>query len=743
MAYDSKNPRRHLVTQRFLLSASSIAAIAAGSLLLSPANAQDADEANAESDTIVVTARKREESLKDVPLSVQAYSAEALEKDRIDNVENLVGRTPNLSLSSNLLSPGNDFLNIVVRGVGAQSAGAPAVGTFVDGAFVPSLSFDIGFLDVERVEVLRGPQGTLFGRNTQGGALNIVVRRPDEDFRAKAAFTYDEFNTARAQGSISGPITDKLFGGLSADISRTDGYLRNPVVADVNGARGTSASVPANDQSRFSGRLALRYLASDNLEINLTADGSYRTGLDGHPGVPRGVEDYIVRSEFQIDGEYENYGAALNIDYALGGVDITAISAYRYVSTFLPFDFDGSPERSPNFQDIQSHQEFYSQELRFAGEFGDQLQWLVGAYGFLEDQVSDRSIQFSDIDLFGLDLLVDAQTQTLDRSGYAVFGDLIWQPTDWLELSGGVRYADETVDSAADLDFGLFSMGVPLPAFAVLAQPTGSTSDSNVSPTGSVRVKLTDDVSAYARYAQGFRAGGFPLAPASPISNVAFNSETSENYELGLKGSILDGSVDFDLSVFQVDISDQQVTTLVFFEGNPDLPIASVANAAESRTRGFEASINARPTEYFEFNSSFGHVDAEYREYVDTVGADRSGERFPFTPKWTAQIGGTATVPLSDFGELDLSLQYRYVGDILSGSGVDIDLQFPVESYDIIDLNASLRRNNWRFDVFVDNLTNDFVETRVFNAFFFSAPRPFSVVLPPRRIGARFTIDFD
>ena len=161
-----------------------------------------ASQANADLEEVVVTARKRQESLQDVPLSIQAYSGDDLALGGVDNVENLVGKTPNLSLSSNLLSPGNDFLNIVIRGVGSQSAGAPAVGTFVDGAFVPSLAFDIGFLDVERVEVLRGPQGTLFGRNTQGGALNIVVRRPDEEFRGRVALTYDEFDTVRAQTGV-------------------------------------------------------------------------------------------------------------------------------------------------------------------------------------------------------------------------------------------------------------------------------------------------------------------------------------------------------------------------------------------------------------------------------------------------------------------------------------------------------------------------------------------------------------
>lgn len=690
---------------------------------------------------VIVTARKREESLQDVPLSIQAYSGDDLALGGIDNVENLVGKAPNLSLSSNILSPGNDFLNIVIRGVGAQSAGAPAVGTFVDGAFVPSLAFDIGFLDVERVEVLRGPQGTLFGRNTQGGALNIVVRRPDAETRGRVAFSFDEFETARAQGSFSGQLADNFYASFAADISRTDGYLTNPVVANQAGANGRGGSVSANDQSKYSVRTALRYQPSAELDINLTIDSSRRTGLDGLPGVPRGRKDYVVRSDFQIDAEYDNSGGVLNIDYSFEGVDMTSITAYRKVSSALPFDFDGSPERSPNFQDIRSEQELYSQEFRFNGEVGDSVNWLAGVYGFREKQISDRSIQFSDIDLAGgSDLLVDAQVQNLDRSGFALFADVIWNPNDWLEFGAGVRYAEEKVDSQAELDFVLRNNGVDL--VHVVASPSGKLKDSNVSPTASVRVKVSDDISIYGRYARGFRAGGFPLAPASPISNNAFESEVSDNYEIGIKGNVLESAIDFDLSLFKIDISDQQLTTIVFFNNDPNLAIASVGNAGESTSEGLELNVNFHLTDNFELNTSVGYTDAKYTDYIDTVGQNRAGEAFPFVPEMTALIGATWVTSAGDWGEWEINAQYRYVDEILSGSGVDIDLQFPVDSYNVVDLRASLYKDDWRLDFFVDNAGDKFIETRVFNSFFFNEPRPFSVVLPPRKAGVRFTYNF-
>ncbi|MCV6623253.1 MAG: TonB-dependent receptor [Cellvibrionaceae bacterium] len=691
---------------------------------------------------VVVTARKREESLQDVPLSIQAYSGEDLALGGVDNVENLVGKTPNLSLSSNLLSPGNDFLNIVIRGVGSQSAGAPAVGTFVDGAFVPSLAFDIGFLDVERVEVLRGPQGTLFGRNTQGGALNIVVRRPDEEFRGKVALSYDEFDTVRAQAAFSGQLAENFYAGIAADISRTDGFLENPVLGAAAGGGERSSSVPADAEDKYSWRSAFRYSPSDELDINLSIDKSYRKGLDGLPGVPCGQEAYIVRSDFQIDALYDNYGAALNIDYKTDDIDITAITAFRKVDTSLPFDFDGSPERGPNFQDIRSSQELFSQELRFSGTIGEDIDWLAGAYVFREEQRSDRYIRFHDIDLAlpGTSLLVDKQIQNLERSGYAVFADVIWNPNDWLELGFGARFAKETVKSQAELDFALLLGDLPLAV--VNDSPTGKLDDDNISPTASARIKLSDNISLYGRYARGFRAGGFPLAPASPISNTGFNSEISDNYELGIKGNLFDGQVDFDLALFRIDISDQQLTTIVFFNGDPNLPVAAVGNAGESRSEGAELNLNWNVSDSFSINASAGYTDAAYTQYIDTLGDDRSGESFPYVPKVNALLGATWSFDIANGAELELNAQYRYVDEILSGSGVDIDLQFPVDSYDVLDLRASVYKDDWRVDVFVENARDEFIETRVFSSFFFSEQRPFSIVLPPRKAGVRFTYNF-
>lgn len=695
------------------------------------------EEAATSSDEIIVTARKREERLLDVPVSVEALSAETLEESRIGDAVDLVGRIPNLSTSSNLLSPGKDFVNLVIRGIGAQSAGSPAVATFVDGVYVPSLSFDVDFLGAERVEVLRGPQGTLFGRNTQGGAVNIVLARPDEDLVRRVALSYDNFETARAQAALSGPLGGDFFGALALDWSQSEGYLENPVV-------NPGFSTPADEWRRQSMRAALRYQPNPALDINLSVDTAHRQGLDGLPGVPRGTEDYIVRSEFQIDAEYDNTGAAFSVDADLGWATLTAITGWRDVSSRLPFDFDGSPEYTGNIHDLRTEQRILSQEARLQGQLLDgDLDWLAGVYLFEEDHNQDRRYALPDVDVFPSGIFIDAQDQHQTRTGQALFVDLTYTPISALDINVGLRISREEASTFTDLNFtipDLFGPGSDL-TIVESGSPPDVESDE-LSPTAAIVWRLTPSTSLYARYARGYKAGGFPLAPAAVSGNIAFDPEYSDNYELGIRGSIADGRFSFDASVFNIEITDQQVSTIVFLNGDPSLPVAAVANVGESVSQGFELSLEARPTDAFSLTADVGYVDARYVDYIDTVGADRSGERFPFTPRWTGRLGAEYTFALTEEIEATLHGDYVYVGDILSGSGVDIDLQYRVPEHETINVGARLRGDDWRFDVFVDNLTDEFIETRVFNVFFFVPDRPYSVVAPPRRVGARLTLDF-
>ncbi len=726
-------------------------------LVIAPhrATAGDTSEVIAE---VIVTARKREERLIDTPVTVQAVSAETLESNRIETVNDLYGSIPSLYLSSNLLSPGKDFLNLAIRGVGAQTAGSPAVATFVDGVYSPALGFDIEFLDLERIEVLKGPQGTLFGRNTEGGALNVVVRRPDQTRRGRFSLAYDEFNTLAAKLAVSGPLAPTLAASLGIDVSSTDGYLDNPVISSAAdpGSVTQAEPVDANDSRKVAARVAFAWHPADRASVHLTLDHSNRKGHDGLPGVPIGDlpggrghpfavhEGYDAFSEFQLDSVYRNAGTALTIDYDLGDVQLTSITGYRKLSSMLPFDFDGGTDRQGNFHDLRQSQRFFSEELRALGNaFDGRLKWLAGAFAFHERDFEDRRYSLPTIPILP-GITIRAQDQHLTLKGFAAFSELTWGAAEHLELSGGLRYSRDKVRSDLDLDFfipNLLGPGIP---FAVDESGSDELTFADVSPTFTALYRLSGHANLYARYARGYKSGGFPKAPASISTNIPFEEETSQNYELGFKAALLEERVRFDVALYEIDLENQQLSSIVFLNGDPNLPVAAVANAGKSRSRGAEASFTLRPATSLVLRGDVGYVDAEYREYVDTTGQDRSGERFPFTPQWTGSVAADYSWQAFNDWAVTAGTTYRYVSDILSGTGVDIDLQFPVPSYHRIDLRLGFERGPWTIDCFADNVTNEYIVTRIWNTFFFPDPpaRPHAVVEAPRRVGVRVTHRF-
>jgi iron complex outermembrane recepter protein len=694
-------------------------------------------------DELVVTARLRPERVIDVPLSVQALNATTLQQKRIENVNDLYAVAPNLYFSSNLLSPGRDFINLVVRGVGAESAGQPAVATIVDGVYQPSLAFDTAFLGADRVELLRGPQGTLFGRNTEGGALNIVLHRPGDQLEGRVAVTVDTLETARLQGSLSGPLGGGFSGGIAIDALTTNGYLSNPQIATATaaGVQSKPSKVSADDDRKLALRPDLRFHPADNLDVNLAVDWSNERGDSGLPGVPRGCGCYDVFSTFQVPDHYVNYGGALNIDYTVDGVHLKSITGVRRLSSTLPYDFSGGPVFGgpvyPNdIMDLRTQQKILSQEFRADGSgFHDALHWLAGAYLYSEEHLEVRRFSLPNLPQYPGGIFAKAEDQDLDSHGVALFVDANYKLTDRIEVDLGGRWSRDTTKSNFNLD-------VNLPGIAdVVGTGAGSTSSQSFTPSASVLYRLAPDVNLYARYSQGYKAGSFPLAP-SVQSNLPFLPERSSNYELGIKGSALEHRLQFDASAFYIDLTDQQVQTVVFFNGDPNLPIGTVGNAGKSSSRGYEASADLAATDQLKLDAGLGYTDAHYDQYIDTVGKDRSGEPFPFVPRYTAHADAQYTVPIGGGAKLTLAGGYQYVDPILSGTGVDIDLQFKVKAYSLVNARATLAWGSTKLDLYADNLLDKYIETKVFNSFFFLTPRPFSTVLPPRVIGARISYSF-
>ena len=343
----------------------------AGFMMPATVVAEDSAEAQGVIEEIIVTARKREELIQEVPMSVSVLTGERIEDTGVLNVEHLYGDVPNLYFAqNNTLSSQSDSREIMIRGVGAIPLLEPSAGVFIDGIYQTGLRFDISFLDLERVEVLRGPQGTLFGRNTQAGALNLVTRKPSDSFRGRAGIRIDDNETRAIDLALSGPaISEKLYAGFAATARSSDGFLDNEVL-----------NQPQDDHDAGAARASLRYLIDDDWEVNFTGDfDTYRGGVQGHGVVAARGKDHTTRDDIVSDAELDSHGVSMRIDGLWRGMSVTSLTGYRDNASIQLYDQDGMSPPDGNFQYLDLDQSIFSQELRLASAGAGPLNWLAGA----------------------------------------------------------------------------------------------------------------------------------------------------------------------------------------------------------------------------------------------------------------------------------------------------------------------------------------------------------------------------
>jgi iron complex outermembrane recepter protein len=712
---------------------------------------------------VVVTARKRAETLQEVPLAVSVLDADALQNNRIDTVDDLYGRVPGLYFTqAGGAAPTSDFVYIVMRGVGFNGGQEPSAGVFIDGMYQPQLGFDIGFLDLERLEVLRGPQGTLFGRNTQAGALNLVTRKPDQTFGGRVEVEAAEFNTYRVHGSVRGPLGESLFGGFSAEYGESDGYLDNT----LDGGR------PGAPYDRYAARGTLRWLPSDTLELVLAADVSHRGGNEIALGSRLACECYDVASDNDRDDKKDNSGVQLTAEWkASEAFALTSITGFRDVESDITIDFDGEQTDQTPFtangrpgsriapgpitfgglsQRSQVEQKFWSEELRLTGEAGP-FDWLAGAYYF--DQTQDQQRAFD----IGTGIRVDPAVGFLsgtviredfgtDRDGWALFGQASWHATDKVELTLGTRFSRETVAVDGERLRNITQIENANPTFFTL---DGEDNFSDVSSTASISYQWSSSVSTYVTAAQGWKAGGFNRYPSTINAVLPYDAETSMNYEVGLKGVWPAQRLSANVAVFYIDIEDQQLSTVT-----PDaagVPVTTITNAGKSRSQGAELEVFLRPTDRFDISLSFAYTDAQFSDFTQRAAGGafvvRDGEPFEYVP----EITGSATLEyrFPVFGERDLTVNvnYRYVDEYTVGDGgflAALGSTMRVEDYDRLDLRATIALDDWKLSAFVRNVLDSFDYTNIsYNGFIDPTPSDLLVMpLEPRTFGVVLSRSF-
>ncbi|MDQ8755433.1 TonB-dependent receptor [Sphingosinicella sp. LHD-64] len=740
------------------------AGTAAGALLIlgtaAPASAQDAvprvTGATPEGE-IVVTARRRAESLQDVPIAVTAFDANRVSELQADDISGLRYSVPNLYLDQG--DGGNAV--IYIRGVGQNDSLAFAdagVGVYVDDVFVArSQAAFLELFDVERIEVLRGPQGTLYGRNTIGGAVKFVSTRPARELEGYLEAGIGNFDFLTLRGRVSGPLAgDALRGKVAFAVTRRDGYNDNLFTGADDG-----------DLESYAGRVALLFEPSPQFELLLSADARRDrpdTSRSPHRETPITVaapavvtlpaldDPYDVETNANGLNDLDAYGVSLTARWRPSDrVTIESITAYRAMNFDLVLDTDGSPLPVLDIL-LRQDQRQFSQELRLLYQ-GSRLTFTGGLYYFY-----DRDISFSGYDdgaatIFGLPVVALgfpnaqlAETRQITNS-YAVFGDATYALTDRLSLSAGLRYTYErrssgrTFESYFDPAISVTGNEPPfLQGVGVPGQPIGGRASFEAfTPRVSVSYDATDDVLLYASAARGFKSGGFDGRAASDFQFRPFRPEYVWSYEGGLKTRWLGGRLIANAAIFYNDYTDVQVTS---FGADPVTGVfqSLFTNAASARAYGAELELVARPTRGLTINASLGYLDARYREFevlVGTVVTDVSDRHLVNAPRWNGSIGATYRAPLSArlSGTIHVDAAYR------STSAIEIT-DSPVlrqPGYGLINGFVAIGSSDerWELRAGVRNLTDKAVRVQGFNlesfpgvqVGFYAAPRTYDLRL--------------
>ena len=674
--------------------------------------------AASEDEVIFVTARRREERLSDVPVAITAMNQETIQRLQAVDLSGIQGAVPNLNLVQGRGS--SSSANIFIRGIGQPDALQtfdPAVGIYVDGVYISRIQGALfNLFDVERLEVLRGPQGTLYGKNTIGGAINLISRRPDlDDIRGEVALTYGRFDQVIANGYVSLPLAqDRAALSLAAIWDRRDGLVTDPVTGR-----------DYNDRDTIGGRAMLRLRPSDDVELLLSGDYTrVDTALTlgrneaavcqlaiGLPAAatnpacvpprgffgnrvlvpaPTGRYDFTGATSFTGDEgqELEHWGVSLNATWNLSDVfTLVSISAYRHLHPQFFIDIDATrTETGDVFVGVQQKQA--SQELQLRWDT-DRLDGVVGLY-YLQEDLDSNQIAFAD-EVFSIAAVLPVTFQRTVRDdqrtrSYAAFGQMSWQATDRLSLTAGLRYTRERKryfrttstfsNQAAFVSTFTFPgslVGNPLLAGFDLTGIDRETWDA-WTPMATLSFKPNPNSLLWLSASRGFKSGGFngransvtdllQTVDGQRVLAVTFDPETVWTYELGYRSSWLNGLVNLSADIFYGDYRNLQARVGdLDSAGFGTLP---VINAGKLRMWGIELEGNVRPVRGLNISGSLGILDAEYKEFEDirANGCNVAGRIVcepAFAPPITARIGIDYSFPVGA-GSVTLGGETRFV----------------------------------------------------------------------------------
>lgn len=744
-------------SRHFAVRAGLVAGVASVALMAGAAHAQNAADSEQSADApsvttneIIVTATKRNDRLADVPMGVTVISGEELEKRQVRSFQDLTAFVPGLSIQTS--SP--VVTRLILRGLNAGGSGS-TVATYVDDSPVGSsnallqgalLTANLDTFDMAAIEVLKGPQGTLYGANSQGGLIKYVTNAPDTGaFSARAQGEINSIDGGEVgyalRGIINAPLGDRAAIRGSGFYEKLPGFIddTNLDIEDVNSGK------------RYGGRLSLLLEPTETLTARIT--GFYQrleTRADpnvdvvgspntyGRPGpdiFKPSAGDLEQRRYLLATRSNDFYNIGGEIDWDLGGVTLESITSYsRAVNRqttdggsgaagFFPPVSPEAPLGVPvganffltNFvfgqPTLFRGQEFFrltkvTQELRLQSQGEGFLGWQLGGFFTAENTFSSQDQQFVDVATGnvitaapgpGGEFTIDAR-----YTEFAGFGEIDLRFSPRFEINAGVRYA--TNDQRANLGVGNGLLGIPagLPPFRITINTDEDAFTFSVSP----KFKINDDTLLYARVASGFRPGGPNLVPPGAPADypLGYESDSTMNYEIGFRTTLPDRSLSLDIAAFRIDWEDIQIVTLT--QVGPSL-IGVTGNGGKARSEGVEFSVTARPSERWTFAVNGAYTEAELTEDAPGIGG-LAGDRLAYVPEFTLTLDGEYTVPLGENATGFIGFTGAYVGERFTDFGTSITNtpHIPLPDYTTLALRAGADFGSIRVEAYARNVTD-------------------------------------
>lgn len=649
--------------RRALLPAALLAALLP---LTAAAQTDENEERTRAIEEVTVTAQRREQSLQEVPMAISAFTEDELAALQADSLDSLQGAVPNLNLVQGRGS--NSSVNAFIRGVGQPDALQtfdPAVGIYLDDVYMSRIQGAMFKLyDIERIEVLRGPQGTLYGKNTPGGAIRLITRTPGDQFEAQAGLLIGNYSRVQAKGYLAGPVSDNFSLGFSVLHDERDGFVTDP--ADGR---------EYNDEDTTVARLKAIWEASDDVSVEFSADYTTEdvaltlgraeaplvsvdlaTGLVVRHVPSSGEWNFETRTSLGDAGgqQVDHYGGNLTVNWDIdSSTRFKSITAYRDLQADLYIDIDATElELGDVFVGVDQDQ--FSQEFQLLGHNSDNLDWVAGLYYLKENIPSHQEAYAHDFLLFaGIPIsFLRTIDDDLETTSYAAFGQVDYRFADRWSLGVGLRYTNEEKDYFRTTSTFSNLLGNADPAFAF----SDSESWSDWTPTFTLDYSVSEDVRLYGRLAKGFKSGGFNGRANSVADVSTFDPETVWTGEIGAKTVVADGRLMANYALFMSKYDDFQARVSEAEGIDFRFP---VLNAAELDIKGAEVELAWFPIDALQLSSQIGYLDSEYGKGGFT-GADGVADEPAFSPDWTARFAGIYSIDLSGGGRISLGVDANH-----------------------------------------------------------------------------------